>query len=201
MVARGNIVHTVAMFTADSVPGPLNKPVVSWKIRAWRRRGLIFGARYKGRDYFPAFQFRLGEPKPIVQQFLDLDNPQTTGTRCSGLSARMCGWTEMLPPTKFLTWIRTRSLRRPATLMIKSVTNWRDFYTLVQDGRVVYTLDPEVFAHFVVNDLLELDAYARVPENTPSSDPERLEVQQFMRKSLRVIEELMVGFDLERALF
>lgn len=74
-MARGNIVHTVAMFTADSVPGPLNKPVVSWKIRAWRRRGLIFGARYKGRDYFPAFQFRLGEPKPIVQQFLDLDKP------------------------------------------------------------------------------------------------------------------------------
>ncbi|HEU5137430.1 MAG TPA: hypothetical protein VFU13_19970 [Steroidobacteraceae bacterium] len=75
MVTRGNIVHTVAMFTADSVPGPLNKPVVSWKIRAWRRRALIFGARYKGRDYFPAFQFRLGEPKPIVQQILCLVKP------------------------------------------------------------------------------------------------------------------------------
>lgn len=72
MVLRGNIVHTVAMFTADSVPGPLNKPVVPWKIRSWRRRGLIFGARYKGRDYFPAFQFRQGMPKPIIQQILSL---------------------------------------------------------------------------------------------------------------------------------
>lgn len=86
--------------------------------------------------------------------------------------------------------------------MIKSVTNWRDFYTLVQDARVGHTLDPEVFAHFVVNDLVELDAYAGVPESTSSNAPENPKVQEFMRRSLRVVEELMaLGFDLERALF
>jgi hypothetical protein len=86
--------------------------------------------------------------------------------------------------------------------MTRSVINWRDFYTLAQDARVGHTLDPEVFAHFVVDDLVELDAYAGVPESTSSNAPENPRVQEYMRRSLRVIEEFMVlGFDLERALF
>jgi hypothetical protein len=75
MVIRGDIVHTVAMFTADSVPGPFGKPLAPWQIRGWRRRRLIFGARFKGRDYFPAFQFRLGTPKPIIGQILAVLKP------------------------------------------------------------------------------------------------------------------------------
>lgn len=33
---------------------------------------MIFGARYKDRDYFPAFQFRDGHPKPIVGRIVSV---------------------------------------------------------------------------------------------------------------------------------
>jgi hypothetical protein len=99
-------------------------------------------------------------------------------------------------------WTRIKSSKQPATPMTKSATNWRDFYTLVQDARVVHTLDPVAFTDFVLNDLVELDAFAGVAENTAANAPENPKVQEYMRRSLRVIEELMwLGFDLERALF
>ncbi|HEU5137431.1 MAG TPA: hypothetical protein VFU13_19975 [Steroidobacteraceae bacterium] len=86
--------------------------------------------------------------------------------------------------------------------MTKSATSWRDFSTLVQDARVGHTLDPAVFANFVLNDLVELDAFAGLAENTSATEPENPKAQEYMRRSLRVLERLMwLGFDLDRALF
>lgn len=80
-VARGTVVFTVPMFAANSVPGPGNRPLSASLIRAWRRQRLLLGARYKGRDYFPAFQFENAQPKPIMAEVLRLlapaDNWQT----------------------------------------------------------------------------------------------------------------------------
>lgn len=59
-------------FTAKSVPGPADRPVPASQIRDWRHQRLIFAARYKRRDYFPAFQFENGRPKPIVGRLLHL---------------------------------------------------------------------------------------------------------------------------------
>lgn len=86
--------------------------------------------------------------------------------------------------------------------MTKSATNWRDLSSLIQDGRAGHLVDPELFATFSMNHLVELDAYAGVPENTSISEPDDPKLQEYMRRSLRVIEELMwIGFDPARALF
>jgi hypothetical protein len=74
-VVRGTVVFSVPMFTANSVPGSGNRPLKTSHIRDWRRKRLIFGARYKGRDYFPAFQFNNGQPKPIIAEVLRLLQP------------------------------------------------------------------------------------------------------------------------------
>jgi hypothetical protein len=60
------------MFTANSVPSAGTRPVPSSEIRRLRRLRLIFCVRYKGRDYFPAFQFKDGLPKSIVGRVLNL---------------------------------------------------------------------------------------------------------------------------------
>jgi hypothetical protein len=72
MQLREKLVHEEPMFTANSVPGPRDRPVASSEIRRLRRQRIIFGVRFKRRDYFPAFQFRQGEPKPIVGRLLHI---------------------------------------------------------------------------------------------------------------------------------
>jgi hypothetical protein len=72
MQTRGTLVHREPMFTANSVPGPVDRPVPATLIRRWRSRRAIFGVRYRLRDYFPAFQFENGNPKPIVGRLLNL---------------------------------------------------------------------------------------------------------------------------------
>jgi hypothetical protein len=72
MQPRGALVHREPMFTANSVPGPIDRPVPATLIRHWRSRRSIFGVRYRRRDYFPAFQFASGAPKPIVGRLLNL---------------------------------------------------------------------------------------------------------------------------------
>jgi hypothetical protein len=72
MRTRGLLVHQQPVFTANSVPGQADRPIPASSIRKWRRRRLIFGARYKGRDYFPAFQFSDGHPKPIVGRVISI---------------------------------------------------------------------------------------------------------------------------------
>lgn len=72
MQTRDTLVHCEPMFTANSVPGPTDRPVSATLIRRWRHQNAIFGARYKRRDYFPAFQFEHGRPKPIVDRLLNL---------------------------------------------------------------------------------------------------------------------------------
>lgn len=72
MQTRGILVHREPMFTANSVPGPIDRPVPATMIRRWRSRRSIFGVRYRRRDYFPAFQFVNGTPKPIVGRLLNL---------------------------------------------------------------------------------------------------------------------------------
>ena len=72
MRTRGVLIHREPTFTAVSVPGEADRPVPSSSIRRWRRRRMIFGVRYKRRDYFPAFQFRDGNPKPIVGRLLNI---------------------------------------------------------------------------------------------------------------------------------
>jgi len=71
MQVRENLVHEEPMFTANAVPGPRDRPVACSEIRRLRRRREIFGVRFKRRDYFPAFQFRHGVPKPIVRRLLN----------------------------------------------------------------------------------------------------------------------------------
>jgi hypothetical protein len=86
--------------------------------------------------------------------------------------------------------------------MMKSATNWRDLSSLIQDGRAGHLVDPELFATFTMNHQVELDACAGVPENTSISEPDNQKLQEYLRRSLRVIEELMwIGFDPARALF
>ena len=75
MQTRGTLVHREPMFTANSVPGPIDRPVPATLIRRWRSRRAIFGVRYRRRDYFPAFQFVNGAPKPIVGKLLNLLHP------------------------------------------------------------------------------------------------------------------------------
>jgi hypothetical protein len=72
MQTRGTLVHHEPMFTANSVPGPIDRPVSAILIRRWRTQRSIFGVRYRRRDYFPAFQFANGKPKPIVGRLLNL---------------------------------------------------------------------------------------------------------------------------------
>jgi len=72
MQFRDRLIHTEPMFTANSVPGFGERPIPASEIRRLRRHSYIFGVRYKGRDYFPAFQFQNGLPKPIVGRLLNL---------------------------------------------------------------------------------------------------------------------------------
>jgi hypothetical protein len=72
MRVRERLVHQEPMFTANSVPGARNRPIASGEIRRLRRNRMIFGVRFKRRDYFPAFQFREGAPKPIVGRLLNI---------------------------------------------------------------------------------------------------------------------------------
>lgn len=72
MQLRDKLIHGEPMFTANSVPGTADRPIPSSEIRRLRRRRMIFGVRYKGRDYFPAFQFQNGLPKSIVGRVLSL---------------------------------------------------------------------------------------------------------------------------------
>ena len=74
MQTRDVLIHQQPTFTANSVPGHANRPVPTNLVRLWRRRRMIFGARYKGRDYFPAFQFSNGRPKSIVGKVLNTLN-------------------------------------------------------------------------------------------------------------------------------
>jgi hypothetical protein len=75
--------------------------------------------------------------------------------------------------------------------MIESATNWNELQWLIQDGRAGNDIDPDVFGRFTVNDLLELDAWAGVAEGTAASHPDNPKLQEYMRRSLRVIEELL----------
>lgn len=77
LAVRIAIVFQLPMFTANSVPGPNDRPVPATLIRRWRRERRIFGARFRGRDYFPAFQFENGQPRPWVRQVLELLHPFT----------------------------------------------------------------------------------------------------------------------------
>jgi hypothetical protein len=72
MPIRDLLIHKEPMFTANAVPGQEERPLPSRVIRDWRRRRLIFGVRYKSRDYFPAFQFRDGRPKSIIGRLVNL---------------------------------------------------------------------------------------------------------------------------------
>lgn len=72
MQTRGVLIYQQPTFTANSVPGYANRPVSTSLVRLWRRRRLIFGARYKGRDYFPAFQFSDGRPKAVIGRLLNI---------------------------------------------------------------------------------------------------------------------------------
>jgi hypothetical protein len=74
MQYREKLVHEEPMFTANAVPGPRDRPVACSEIRRLRRQRMIFGVRFKRRDYFPAFQFRNGMPKPIVGRALSPDD-------------------------------------------------------------------------------------------------------------------------------
>lgn len=74
MATRGRLIHTEPTFATTSVPGSDGRPVSAQLIRHWWRRRLIFGARYTRRDYFPAFQFSGGRPKPIVGRLLEILN-------------------------------------------------------------------------------------------------------------------------------
>jgi len=86
--------------------------------------------------------------------------------------------------------------------MIESATNWNALQSLVQDGRAGNAVDPELFASFTVNDLLELDAWAGVSEGTAEHEPDHLQLQEYMRRSLRVIDELMlIGLQPDKAVF
>ena len=73
--ARGRIIFSVPTFSAKSVPGYSSRPVSASLIRTWRRQRRIFAVRYRGRDYFPAFQFLKGEPKSLIAELLCLLRP------------------------------------------------------------------------------------------------------------------------------
>lgn len=71
---RERLIHTEPMFTANSVPGPADRPVPTYQMRDWRHARFIFAVRFKRRDYFPAFQFDSGRPKAVVGRVLKLLN-------------------------------------------------------------------------------------------------------------------------------
>lgn len=59
-----------------------------------------------------------------------------------------------------------------------------------------------MFAGFTVSDLAELDACAGVPENTALNEPDNPKLQEYIRRSLRVIDELLlIGLQPDKALF
>ena len=86
--------------------------------------------------------------------------------------------------------------------MIKSATNWSEFQALIQRASAGTHIDPEIFAGLTVNDLIELDGWAGVPEGTSVAEPENPKLQTYMQRSLRVINEmLLIGLQPDKALF
>ena len=73
---------------------------------------------------------------------------------------------------------------------------------LIADGREGKSIDPEEFASMMVYDLFELEQRAQVPTGTADSEPQALQLQAYMLRSLRVIDALLnMKLSREQALF
>jgi hypothetical protein len=98
--AQARFIDTVPYYTADvlaAVAGHDSKNRSATASR-WKTAKRIFSVRYKGREIYPAFQFKDQTPRPIIRQLLEALPQDMTNWQVAFWFAGVNGWLDGARP-------------------------------------------------------------------------------------------------------